>query len=1095
MVVPALQLQLQTAHALAAAVETVMNPFATNEERQEAHKICEDFKDNSKIGVQYGLKLAEKENSAVVRHFGLQLIEHCIKYRWNDITDSDKDNLKMNSLRLMDQGTHDMLEEAQHIKDGVSRIVVELMKRVWPQLWDSLFTDFTLLCQSGETQTELVLLTLLRFTEDAVCFKNMPFTRLRDVRAALTSAMASIFSFLMYILKKHLEIYRTQTGVTAEKSCKICQSVLDTFTAFVDWVMTIHITESRIIHFMCSLLTDKELCLRASECLLLIVGRKGRPSDRKPLMVLFDEEPMTVLLQAANNATEHITESNNFIFLKRLCEILFETGKQLCTLWGSTEDTGQPPNFEMYLKALLAFTQHPSQSLRHMIYSIWMVFLRHPLASKDPVFQSIIPNLIQSGTVCLHKVGYPSQNNSVSCEYSRLEFDSDEEFNVVLSNLRVIVVETIRLMSLMFPKLTFSVASAWLLENLSKPIEIGPGAGKNVEKGICNLSSPSFIAWDACSVFLEAVMSKVFLADGEQPNIQEGIDLLYKTLDYEMQDPLILSAVLSCISALFPFLNHSPETVPRVLTKIFGAVVFNLPGQTKSKRSQAVKNVRVHACSVLVKVCKNYPDLFLPEFNHLYDCMNQLDTDPDQLSQMEKIILIEALLVVSNQFHDFNRQSSFIEEIILPVKRLWSSDDFVKAFRSPDCFMSYVGLDQAAVEPSSADTCGINRSHILNCINTTLAIIKRSQCPSEFSVAKAGGFIIEDASGNVIRNPAASHVMPLLDNLVSLLKTATCLFKSEYMSLRHNDFIKAYDIMEHDRLSILGIPPACVDNSDSLVYRHPLERMQNFITAVFEYGYHILGNCCICLGREFYNMPGLAKGIKENLLDYLKLLPDFRQRIFIRNFIKPFIQNCPKEHYQTAVIPVLIDLCPQVFQRLTERWHQINQRLEEMSKNDDEEDPESQEVLEMQVVRQLTKEYLELLVLILMGKAPNTDINLKEEQAMEEGDPPHKQWLQGNSVWKDLSDLGMAVTAATELYPCIILCILKGFSWADSYVCHRCTLLILPLCKQLIANNQLSSDAVQHVFVTFLSGLQMHGHTESCQSNIISLGISFYETF
>ena len=39
MVVPALQLQLETAHALAAAVETVMNPYATNELRQEAHKV------------------------------------------------------------------------------------------------------------------------------------------------------------------------------------------------------------------------------------------------------------------------------------------------------------------------------------------------------------------------------------------------------------------------------------------------------------------------------------------------------------------------------------------------------------------------------------------------------------------------------------------------------------------------------------------------------------------------------------------------------------------------------------------------------------------------------------------------------------------------------------------------------------------------------------------------------------------------------------------------------------------------------------------------------------------------------------------------
>ena len=47
-------------------------------------------------------------------------------------------------------------------------------------------------------------------------------------------------------------------------------------------------------------------------------------------------------------------------------------------------------------------------------------------------------------------------------------------------------------------------------------------------------------------------------------------------------------------------------------------------------------------------------------------------------------------------------------------------------------------------------------------------------------------------------------------------------------------------------------------------------------------------------------------------------------------------------------------------------------------------------------------------MLILLGKAPSTEV--KEEQAMEEGDPSHKQWPQGNAVYKDLSDLGKAVT-------------------------------------------------------------------------------------
>lgn len=57
----------------------------------------------------------------------------------------------------------------------------------------------------------------------------------------------------------------------------------------------------------------------------------------------------------------------------------------------------------------------------------------------------------------------------------------------------------------------------------------------DVEKGLCNLSSPSFIYWDTCHVFLEAVMSKLFLSEGEKPDVKEGISLLKQVLAYEVQ--------------------------------------------------------------------------------------------------------------------------------------------------------------------------------------------------------------------------------------------------------------------------------------------------------------------------------------------------------------------------------------------------------------------------------------------------------------------------------------------------------------------------------------------------------------------------------
>lgn len=43
-------------------------------------QFCEEFKEKCPICVPCGLKLAEKTQTAIVRHFGLQILEHVVKY-------------------------------------------------------------------------------------------------------------------------------------------------------------------------------------------------------------------------------------------------------------------------------------------------------------------------------------------------------------------------------------------------------------------------------------------------------------------------------------------------------------------------------------------------------------------------------------------------------------------------------------------------------------------------------------------------------------------------------------------------------------------------------------------------------------------------------------------------------------------------------------------------------------------------------------------------------------------------------------------------------------------------------------------------------
>lgn len=42
-------------------------------------QFCEEFKESNSLCVPCGLQLADKAQPAVVRHFGLQILEHVIK--------------------------------------------------------------------------------------------------------------------------------------------------------------------------------------------------------------------------------------------------------------------------------------------------------------------------------------------------------------------------------------------------------------------------------------------------------------------------------------------------------------------------------------------------------------------------------------------------------------------------------------------------------------------------------------------------------------------------------------------------------------------------------------------------------------------------------------------------------------------------------------------------------------------------------------------------------------------------------------------------------------------------------------------------------
>lgn len=50
--------------------------------------------------------------------------------------------------------------------------------------------------------------------------------------------------------------------------------------------------------------------------------------------------------------------------------------------------------------------------------------------------------------------------------------------------------------------------------------------------------------------------------------VTDGVELLQMVLNFDTKDPLILSCVLTNVSALFPFVTYRPEFLPQVFSKV-----------------------------------------------------------------------------------------------------------------------------------------------------------------------------------------------------------------------------------------------------------------------------------------------------------------------------------------------------------------------------------------------------------------------------------------------------------------------------------------------------------------------------------------------
>ena len=145
------------------ALEIIHQPRSSNAHRQDASRYLEEIRSDEQAPYHgFGLASA-KDHPAIVRHYGLSLIEYGIRHRWSDYTPEQSRALR-DWVVTLSHSTADT--DPPYITNKVAEIWVEIAKRSWGLDWMDMDELLVRLWDGSMMQKTLVLVILETLSEE-----------------------------------------------------------------------------------------------------------------------------------------------------------------------------------------------------------------------------------------------------------------------------------------------------------------------------------------------------------------------------------------------------------------------------------------------------------------------------------------------------------------------------------------------------------------------------------------------------------------------------------------------------------------------------------------------------------------------------------------------------------------------------------------------------------------------------------------------------------------------------------------------------------------------------------------------------------------
>ncbi|KAI0012382.1 ARM repeat-containing protein [Xylariaceae sp. FL0662B] len=710
------------------ALEVVYNPYSPNDARKEAQLFLEEVK-NTEEAPSHGFRLASDKNQPpVVRHYALSLLEHAIKHKWAEYTDSQAATLRHCVLELSQNVSR---EDPVYLRNKIALLWVEVAKRSWVGTWmdmDSLLVQLWQIPDSA-VHKELVLgiLEMLSddifngddtvvavregvlskasveiFTPAAVLTETFPNRQAGpEVRCGSEGWLGRIADLLRQCLSGDLQ-HNDELRSCAVRALAVIYSLMP-------WVIPNAVTATACVPVLCEGLraSHVEVQKASLEAMHALYSRTSFVDQEfldlvVPLYAHKYTGLFTQLFEWSAVDPEDI-DDDKYQFSKKLSEMISFLGNYMDRRFAVLPNDPERVDFQGFLQLLLLITQSQSLVVSIPVLVTWTRLLNNrslgPSISDIPTFIGPVLELCSSRLIRYESLPEDTQDPTFLLLLE--DTDTIPERHAFLGNYRRYssqVIENI-------VQLKTADAMSHILGQTDNILQHLYDNAPGFDMANYSKTSQTVLRVDAQATVIEAALRGFgkWRASGDGPDhnhqksrLEDNIESwCNRLLGMTFEDPLIRKRILQLLVA---FSTSALDSKPDFMLKVLEHILMTWPATQPNHRvyTDAVKELQSESMVELQRLAAKMPDDLLNVYDQIAAKVNEMIAS-GTLDEKRQITYQTFLFTIIHRTSRLDQATKVqrLQGFIDPVTSQWQDGRLKQSLSSYAGFCELMALDKA----------------------------------------------------------------------------------------------------------------------------------------------------------------------------------------------------------------------------------------------------------------------------------------------------------------------------------------------------------------------------------------------------------------